>query len=123
MSQKRDYRSNNSKFYENNIATESLEHENGNDGLLENKLGEDYWNKYWMYPTLNTILKGIKEHEKVQLQKTSGPDPASKEFQEAYEGKCEAWDSYFDEISDFGKITDFDHDAEIHEGICRNPDH
>ena len=32
------------------------------------------------------------------MQKTSGLNPSSKEIKEAYEGLCEAWDSYFAEL-------------------------
>ena len=41
---------------------------------------------------------GIKTQERVQLLLTSGLDENSDEFIEAYEGRCKAWDEYFDEI-------------------------
>ena len=53
------------------------------------------------------MREGIKAQEKVQLQKSSGLDPTSDEFQEVYEGRCGAWDSYFDEI------TETDHNKEL----------
>ena len=56
------------------------------------------------------MREGIKAQEKVQLQKSSGLDPTSDEFQEVYDGKCEAWDSYFDEITetDHNKVLSWD---------------
>ena len=68
------------------------------------------------YPTVNQVRAGIKEQEFVQLLKTSGLDPKRKEFKEAYEGRCQAWDSHFDEI------TDIDHDAPLYDyKILDNP--
>ena len=41
---------------------------------------------------------GILAQEKVQLLESSGLDANSKEFQDAYEGRCEGWNSYFEEL-------------------------
>ena len=49
-------------------------------------------------PSLNQILSGLKEQEKVQLLLTSGLNPSSEEFHEALEGQYEAWESYFQEL-------------------------
>ena len=49
-------------------------------------------------PSLNQILLGLKEQEKVQQLLTSGLNPSSEEFHEALEGLQEAWQSYFDEL-------------------------
>ena len=35
----------------------------------------------------------------MQLLESSGLDSKSKEFNNAYEGRCKAWDSYFDELT------------------------
>lgn len=61
------------------------------------------------------MREGIKTQEKVQLQKSSGLNPTSNEFQEAYKGQCEAWDSYFDQI------TETDHNTKLTEDIFENP--
>ena len=49
---------------------------------------------------------GILDQERVQLLESSGLDASSKEFQDAYEGRCEAWNSYFDELK-LPKLTKF----------------
>mgnify|MGYP000067639644 CR=1 FL=1 len=79
-----------------NIADQALKQ--GNDGEY-NKLGEDWFKKNGeKYPSLNQILSGLKEQEKVQLLLTSGLNPSSEEFHEALEGLNEAWESYFEEL-------------------------
>ena len=50
-------------------------------------------------PTLNQMRLGILEQEKLQLLESSRLDANSKEFQDAYEGRCEGWNSYFDELT------------------------
>ena len=82
-----------------NITDQSLKQ--GNDGGRENKLGSDWGKKYKTktgFPSLNQILSGLKEQEKVQLLLTSGLHPSSEEFHEALEGLQEAWESYFEEL-------------------------
>lgn len=71
-----------------NIATDLISNnvinvKKGNKGL-HNKLGTDWAKKYggknWssFYPTLNQILSGLKEQEKVQLKKQHPDlDPSS----------------------------------------------
>ena len=81
-SSRREYRSDQSRFT-TNIAKVSLK--TGNDGSQYMKLGRDWLekNKYVM-PSIKQMRVGIKAQEKVQLQKSSGLDPKSKEFQEVY---------------------------------------
>ena len=82
--QKRDFRSDTSRFAVN-FATESLLH--GNDGEF-NKLGYDWAKKYcgdedpdWFYPSVYQILSGLKAQEKVELEMTSGfINTSSEEF-------------------------------------------
>lgn len=59
--------------------------------------GDTFWNSY--DPSINQIRKGLKKYEKKQLEKSSNLDPSSKEFKEAFKNKCQALDSYFDEIT------------------------
>ena len=59
------------------------------------------------YPTINEIKEGIKKQEKVQLLLISGLHPESSDFEEAYKGKCAAWDSYF------ADITEIDHNKPL----------
>ena len=50
------------------------------------------------------------------LYLTSGLDENSKEFIEAYEGRCKAWDEYFDEIPKKFKDKDgkeYDHNTPL----------
>ena len=59
----------------------------------------DWWEKNSRkWPTVNQMRDGIKKQERVQLLLSSKLDENSKEFIEAYKGKCKAWDEYFDEI-------------------------
>ena len=51
---------------------------------LEKEEKEDKWRD----PSINEIKTGIKKQERVQLLLTSGLEPDSDDFQEAYEGKC-----------------------------------
>ena len=105
-SQKRDFRSDPSRFAVN-IATESLKH--GNDGE-PNKLGYDWWKKTGKsYPSINEIKDGIKKQEKVQLLLTSGLHPESDEFQETNDERCAAWDSYFKDITEIEHNTELTH--------------
>ena len=81
-SSRREYRSDQSRFT-TNIAKASLK--TGNDGKEWCKLGNDWFrknNNKW--PSIKQMRVGIKAQEKVQLQKSSGLDPKSKEFQEVY---------------------------------------
>ena len=96
--QTRDFRSDQSRNTIN-IATESLKH--GNKGVY-NKLGSDWKKKNNnRYPTLNEIITGFKEQEKVQMQKANPSlDPSSEQFKKAYDTKCKGWDSYFEELVD-----------------------
>jgi len=110
-SQERRIRTDQSRFTIN-IATESLTH--GNDGEF-NKLGEDWRKKYKKFPTINLIKAGFKKEEYKQLLMKSGLDPESKEFKEAYDGKCQMWDNYF------GEITDTDHDKPLDPLILSDP--
>ena len=95
--QKRDFRSDTSRFAVN-FATESLLH--GNKGVAC-KLGYDWakkycgikdpsWNDYRdFFPSVNQILSGLKAQEKVELEMTSGfINTSSDEFNQAYETKC-----------------------------------
>ena len=117
LSQKREFRTDPSRFAAN-IATESLKH--GNKGEY-NKLGYDWIDKIYekegegRWPSINEIVSGIKKQERVQMQLRSGMNPTSDEFLEAYEGKCEAWDSYFEHI------TEIDHDEELTYDILESP--
>lgn len=109
-SQKREFRSDPSRFAVN-IATESLKH--GNDGEY-NKLGNDWKEKYnkqwWDFPSINDILSGIKKQEKVQLLLSSGLKEESVDFKEAYKGRCLAWDSYFEHIDEIDHDKQLTHD-------------
>ena len=75
---------------------------------MRNKLGYDWWEKNnRKNPTLNDIREGLKKQEYVQLLKSSRLDPSSEQFKQAYDGKCQAWDAIFNEI------TDKPHDQEL----------
>ena len=113
-------RSDPSKFSSSIVLEEVKE---GNKGQY-NKLGYDWSRKYsqkgdWVYffPTLNEILKGLKEQEFSQQLLNSGLQPSSQEFQEALKNGCEAWDSTFEEI------TDYDFDTRLTKKILMIPNH
>jgi len=53
----------------------------------------------------------------VQLEKTSGLNPTSKEFERNYEGRCKGWDKYLNQI------TDTDLDTPLTDDILANPNH
>ena len=65
-------------------------------------------------PSINDIVEGIKKHEKVQMLLTSGLIETSDEFKEAYEGKCRAWDSFFEDITEIGHDKSLKEDFMVH---------
>ena len=84
--------------------------------MIMAKEGKWRFSKYvTSFPTINEIKEGIKKQEKVQLLLTSGLHPESGDFEEAYEGKCAAWDSYF------ADITDYDHNEPLNDELLYSP--
>ena len=70
---------------------------------------------------MQIILAGLKEHEKVELVKSSCLNPSSEQFGKAFETKCKGWDSYFQEKYESEEVSIFT--EELGWDILDNPNH